>query len=100
MLFLDAFLIVGGNWAETSVEMWTPDGRQCYLPPLPENRYWGSQEGFLYCGGGNEISRSCVEFKDGSWVTYPNVFNQPRWYHSSWKTDDGIFWIGGEDSAR
>ena len=65
----------------------------------------------MYCGGGSEglpmpefgledITRSCVEFRNGSWVTYEDVLNKSRWYHTSWKTYDGIIWIGGESFDR
>ena len=93
-----------------TVELWSPN-KHCFLPDLPYMRYHGSQRGFMYCGGGSaglpmpefglqDITRSCVEFRNGSWVTYEDVLGKSRWYHSSWKTYDGIIWIGGESSER
>ena len=99
----DALLIVSGDSQISTAEMWTPDGKQCILPSLPERRSDGSQQGFLYCGGRGDsdaISKSCVQFENGSWKTYPEVLKHPRWYHASWKTDDGIAWIGGELGER
>ena len=93
-------LISGGNgdWSTrgTSVEIWSPTVH-CLLPNFELSRFGHSQEGLLACGS---ISRStigwttCDKFENGNWIQAPyNITN--RWMHVSWKTDNGIYLIGG-----
>ena len=98
-------LIVGGNAAETSSELLYRSDENtpytsCKLPSLPEMRFHGTLNGYKYCCGGEDASRStCIEFQtqQGSWVT-SNTNLPPRWYDISWATENGIYLIGGESN--
>ena len=82
-----------------TAETWTRDGdtyTSCSLPSLPDFRFLGSLDGTKYCGGGlNESQTSCLEFCQGSWKVSDSDFS-PRLYHTSWRTEDGVYLMGGE----
>jgi len=95
-------LITGGYSSvpgtSKSVEMWSPDGRQCLLPSLPDDdRYLHTQENFQVCGGGHYVQgwHSCVTFSDGNWTVTHNITFSQRWGHTSWYTKGGTFLMGG-----
>merc|ERR1712131_154249 len=102
ILATPAILITGGYSSvpgtSKSVEMWSPDGRQCLLPPLPDDdRYLHTQENFQVCGGGHYAQgwHTCVTFSDGNWTVTHNFTFSQRWGHTSWYTKGGTFLIGG-----
>ena len=93
----------GNLWKGTSVEIWAP-GFHCSLPEFEVKRFGLTQEGLLACGGSEDSNRgwgTCDKFENGAWVqTSYNITN--RWNHVSWKTENGIYLIGGglgEDSS-
>ena len=69
---------------------------QCVLPPLPEGRRVHSQTGLTACGGydSDDIKRSCVTLSAGSWTRSHNL-NNPRGFHTSWESHQGIMLLGG-----
>ena len=60
-------------------------------------RFGHTQEGLLACGSVAHSTTgwtTCEKFENGSWVQAPyNITN--RWHHTSWKTNNGIYLIGG-----
>ena len=82
------------------VEVLREDGSSwCLLPDLPDSRYWHTQSGLVICGGGSLDARtSCLTFSSGQWITSHSL-QQTRYYHSSWKSQQGIMLIGGSVSG-
>merc|ERR1712131_121788 len=102
ILATPAILITGGYSSvpgtSKSVEMWSTDGRQCLLPPLPaDDRYLHTQENLQVCGGGHYAQgwHTCVTFSDGNWTVTHNFTFSQRWGHTSWYTKGGTFLMGG-----
>ena len=103
--FLDlAVLISGGSDNEgslQSVEIYNPaTNTGCSLPQLPETRAYHTQDGGLACGGiGNGMGsgyETCVKWssESGSW-TQSHTLREDRYSHVSWKTEDGVYLMGG-----
>jgi len=102
ILATPAILITGGYSSvpgtSKSVEMWSPDGRQCLLPPFPDDdRYLHTQENLQVCGGGHYAQgwHTCVTFSDGNWTVTHNFTFSQRWGHTSWYTKGGTFLMAG-----
>ena len=89
---------INGSGALTSVELLKADGSpsSCSLPPLPEGRRVHSQTGLTACGGydSDDIKRSCVTLSAGFWTRSHNLVN-PRGFHTSWESHQGIMLLGG-----
>ena len=88
-------------------ELWYPNDKKdskyttCRMPGLPERRFHGTLNSYKYCCGGmdNSSQTSCVEFDQGSWIT-SNTNLVPRWFDSSWETENGIYLISGEQNSK
>ena len=86
----------GNQWNGIAVEIWSPS-MHCSLPQFEVKRFGLTQEGLLACGSTQDSTRgwgTCDKFENGAWVQTPyNITN--RWMHVSWKTQNGIYLIGG-----
>ena len=96
-------MISGGNGSETSVEVISPSGGSCTLPPLPSPRTshtltlgGGSA---LACGGWGGAGRSCARLTGGGWSSSHGL-QQPRAGHASWAVTSGVILLGGAASPR
>ena len=100
---LDSGVLISGGYNRgnlKSAEMYIPESRTtCSLPELPEYKYTHTQEGPLACGGYRGY-RSCVKWSSdfGNW-THSHTLRTYRYDHVSWKTEDGIYLIGGASSS-
>ena len=96
-------MITGGDISGKSVEIWSPN-IHCIIPEFEVSRHAHTQEGLLACGevacGEFLCERgTCDEFQQGKWVqTYTTTSR--RSYHASWKTENGIYLIGGSGSPE
>ena len=100
-----SMFIAGGNvnypGSSASVEVWSPkNGTQCSLVSnMPENRFAGTMNGFVYCGGNaqSEDPNNCLVYKPSSNSWSKHEYGGPgRWYHTSAMIGDVIYLIGGE----
>ena len=107
-LLLGLFVVGGnGNSAMQTSELWYPNDKKdskytsCRMPGLPERRFHGTLNTYKYCCGGmdNSSQTNCVEFDQGSWIT-SNTNLVPRWFDSSWETENGIYLISGENNSK
>ena len=96
-------MISGGNGSETSVEVISPSGGSCTLPPLPSPRTshtltlgGGSA---LACGGWGGAGRSCARLTGGGWSSSHGL-QQGRAGHASWAVTSGVILLGGAASPR
>ena len=91
-------LIVGGDQGSQgllSVEVLRADGaRWCQLPNLGELRFGFSLSGSLLCGGGKPYCLELNSLKGYFRNSYPT--NQDLKYHSSWKSKNGHWLMGGK----
>ena len=88
-----------------SVELWSRQSKgwtSCTLASLPNAQGYATLNGQKFCGGyaersnasGVSLSNICMEYKQGAWFR-SNDLTRPRSGHTSWKTDSGIYLMGG-----
>ena len=97
-------MVVGGYGAGglTSVELLNSDGSlNCSLPNLPAVRYDQTQNGLISCGGGGSSSagRTCVTFREGTWIETHNLANH-RQEHTSWFSPEGVLLMGKDATSE
>ena len=70
------------------------------LPSLPDARDGHTLSGGEACGGGASAAtqRSCVAFRDGSWVRSHSL-QSPRTHHCAWSSPSGLLLLGGSDQS-
>lgn len=97
--------MITGNIAGTKTELWSRHSKgwtSCTLASLPNNQGYATLNGKKFCGGYKNINENldtrvssiCMEYKQGAWVR-SNDLTRPRYGHTSWKTDSGIYLMGG-----
>jgi len=97
-------LISGGDAPNyLSVELFQPSsGFSCQLPDLPDPTYEHTMDSLTVCGGGTDNSTTpttCTTLTGGVWVPSYNLVQQ-RWYHSSWRGEEGLVLLGGSHSEK
>ena len=99
-----AILITGGDGAlgggaPQSAEVFLPwSNTTCELPSLPDRRVGHVQSGNTLCGGGewdSSTRRSCLQWRQGGWVTLPVTLTEERRSSSVWGTEEGLVIMGG-----
>ena len=96
-------ILVTGGWTSatvTTAEVILTNGTAlCNIEDLPERRYYHTQNGPTVCGG-SYTRRSCIQYKEGSWITLVDDLVHWRYYHSSWmmNQEGDIMLIGGSVS--
>ena len=70
---------------------------------MPEPRFHGTLNGYVYCGGNaqKDHPNSCLVYNptSNSWSKH-TYGGQGRWYHTSAMIGDVIYLIGGEEATR
>ena len=90
-------MVTYNNLAEL---LYTNGTTLCSLPDIPNipNRVYHTQTGLVLCGGQSQARRSCVTFKEGTWVQTHSLSAQ--WHaHNSWASPQGVLLIGGYDTG-
>ena len=107
-MFTAAVLITGGVERGTpqSAEIYHPErDSPCFLPDLPANRAYHTQDGSLplLCGGSDKL-RICWRWNPdtGTWDMATESLTKKRSSHISWTPGDGseTYLIGGSYSDR
>ena len=89
--------------APKTAELWSLQSKgwtSCTLTSLPNNQGFATLNGKKFCGGYENInnldtpSSICMEYNQGAWLK-SNDLTRPRSGHTSWKTDSGIYLMGG-----
>ena len=94
--------MVGGGGTtkiHKSVEVITTDGTPlCTLPDLPDDRASHTVDNHILCGG-SWTQTSCLRYVAGKWTKYRNNLKFGRYWHVSWRRQDGnVMLIGGRQS--
>ena len=103
LLFLISVIIVTGGRGENTnlatAEVLSPSGVSipCSVPHLPVTRVVHTQDGEVACGGEYSYT-SCSTLTASGWTTSHELM-EPRHYHVSWNSPDGLLLMGGSSSG-
>ena len=99
-LQIEAIILTGGQDKRSAEVLHIDGSRWCSLPDLPETRHGHTQSGTEACGGDPpELWKSCVDFKNGSWVS-SHTLKHPRVFHAAFSSPSGIVLLGGSDQSE